>query len=272
MQAVVWLAEECVGNGIWDPMPTAIVRYLTTSGFVIVADGKTSDGSETSQKIFEIKGAPAAYALYGNIGFGNGKDDGEPPPLDLGEETEKLFNSGTMPVSDLLLCGEQLADALQAMIFKAKAGNLIVYPSGPVECGIVRIANILLFGYSDGSPLEVDITFWHRRDTLGHRNVRTVNPHRPPNPYAWGCPLVWGLLISGDRRFARFSGVKVPPKPEEISVLEAARFGENYVLACGSNEGRTSGDREICASIGGRIHIAAIEPTGFHWLKPPILG
>ena len=244
MQAEVWLAEDCIGNGICDPMPTAIVRYLTTSGFVITADGKTPLNEKT-QKVFEIKGAPAAYALYGNsVGFGNGKDDDEPSPLHLGTETQRLFDSGSMPVGDLLLCGQRLKAALDPIISKAKADDLITFPSTPVEAGIVTLAHIFLFGYlDDGSPAEVRLTFWHRHQSFGDTDVRHVNPLRPPNPHAWGSPSVWTSLLSGDYRFARFGGVKVPPKPEETSLIEAAKLGENYVWACDSYEGRTWGDR-----------------------------
>ena len=64
-------------------------------------------------------------------------------------------------------------------------------------------------------------------------------------------------MISGDYRSARFGGVRVPPKPDEISLLNAAKLGKTYIWACNSYEGRTWGDREICESIGGHIHIAA---------------
>jgi hypothetical protein len=229
MQPVVWLAEDCIGNGICDPMPTAIVKHYTTDGFVLTADGKTSDGSLTTQKIFEIKGAPAAYALYGNsVGFGNGKDDGEPSPLHLGTETERLFNSGNLPVGDLLHCGQQLGAALNAIISKAKAHGLVVFPSRPVEGGIVILANVFLFGYSNGLPTEVHLTFWHRQQRLGDEDVRPVDPCHPPNPRVWGSPSVWNSLLSSDYRFARFGGIKLPPKPEEIGLLDA-KLGENYI-------------------------------------------
>jgi hypothetical protein len=271
MQPLVWWAEACLGNGICEAMPTAIVSHFTTSGFVITADGKTTAGSESTQKIFEIKGASAAYALYGNIGFGNDKDDDAPSPLHLGNEIDKLLNSGRIPVGDLMACGRQLADEIHVVILKAKASKLIVYPSGPSDINGVCIANVFLFGYSKDSPLEVDITFRHRDQVLSEPLVNGIDPRRVRNPRVWGDDAVLEFLKSGDHRFARFGGVKLPPKPEEISLLDAAKFGENYVWACDSYEGRNWGDRAICASIGGHIHIAAIMPTaGFHWLKPPI--
>ena len=273
MQPVVWLAEPCLGNGICEAMPTAIVSHYTTSGFVISADGKTSDGSESTQKIFEIEGAPAAYALYGNsIAFGNGKDDDQPSPLHLGDEIGKLLNSGSVPIGDLIACGAQLAKELHATILKAKENKLIVYPSRPSDIdGGVSIANVFLFGYSKGSPVEVDITFRHREQLLSEPRVDGTDPRRVRNPRVWGCDKVWELLRSGDYRFARFGGVRLPPKPEEISLLDAAKLGENYIWACDSYEGRKWGDPQICSSIGGHSHVAAITPTGFCWLKPPIL-
>jgi hypothetical protein len=250
-------------------MPTAIVRYLTESGLVIAADGKTPL-NETTKKIFQIKGVPAAYALYGNIGFGDGKDDDRPCPLHIGDEIEKLLNSGKIPTDDLVVCGEKLAQELHAIIYKAKAENLIVYPTLPVDLNGVFIANVFLFGYSKGAPVEVWITFQHRQQVLNPPRAIGFDPRRS-NPHCWGSQEVWEPFKSAAPKFARFCGVRIPPKPEEISLLDAAKFGENYILACDSYEGR-SVDARVSAEIGGHIHIAATTPTCFHWLKPPIPG
>ena len=183
-------------SGICDPMPTAIVRYLSNSGFVITADGKTPL-NETTQKIFEIKGTPAAYALYGTIGFGDGRPESEGPcPLHLGDEIEKLLKSGKVPIGDLVLCGEKLAEELHAIIVKAKAENRIVYPAtGPSDPNGMLIAKIFLFGYSSGAPIEVYITFQHRQHILNDPKVIGFDPRRS-NPCCWGSQDVCCLLYT----------------------------------------------------------------------------
>jgi hypothetical protein len=254
-------------------MPTAIVRWLTSSGFVITADGKIQNAvnretlNTTTQKIFPIPGAPAAYALYGTVGLGNEKDD-DSPGLHLGDEIGKIVASGMAPSADLLTYSQQLAETVHDRIQEAKDNGLIEYPSIPSEMGIVTIANVFIFGFTDGAPSEVRITFWHRQHVLGNPRVVPFNPRANPNPYAWGSDSVWNLLKVGDHRFARFGSVRIPANPEAASLLEAAKFGENYILACDSYEGRST-DPYMCESIGGHIHIAAITPTCFHWLKPP---
>jgi hypothetical protein len=59
----------------------------------------------------------------------------------------------------------------------------------------------------------------------------------------------------------------MPPQSQDISLWDAAKVGENFILACDSDDGLKI-DSE-CRRIGGHIHIAAITPTCFCWLKPP---
>jgi hypothetical protein len=55
---------------------------------------------------------------------------------------------------------------------------------------------------------------------------------------------------------------------KRLSLSEGIEIAETYIRACDSNEGRQV-DPALCAGIGGHIHIAAITPAGFKWIKEP---
>lgn len=248
-------------------MPTAILRYLTNNGFVITADGRTSLGEGDAQKIFEINGAPAAYALYGTIGIGDWREDA-PVPLDLGLETQRFVNSGLSP-RDLVTYGQKLADELFAALSKIKEHGAVPRYDGfsefPNHPG-TTIAHIFLFGYSDATPTEVDIRLWHRDQVIQKPGLRT-DGLCCSNPMPLGAPKIFQHLFEfKDPRFSKFRGGSIPSPPEEISLLGAASVGESYIRACDSEEGRSIDP--WCSNIGGHIHIAAITPAeGFSWLK-----
>jgi hypothetical protein len=253
-------------------VPTAIFRYLTSSGLILAADGKATDLIDTKnqwtniQKIFEIKGTPAAYALNGNVGLG-----GE-PELHLGEKFRELVNARTPhPIPDLVAYAKELAKLLYSWLADAKAKELIPYFYGYHEGGSrTTIAHILLFGYCKGTPKEADIWVWHR-DQVPGCSAEPFDFARQ-NPRPWGSPPVWNALLSGDPKFSKFVTTKIPPKDEieRTSLLDAAKIGESYIAACDSDEGLEL-DPVMCRTIGGHVHIAAISPTCFLWLRPPIL-
>src|SRR5260370_32972260 len=111
-------------------MPTAIYRYLTNDGFVIVADGKSRDlvkgvtASTTVQKIFEIPGCPAAYALYGNIRFDD-EDNDESKSVNLATDLERFVRSQGTAVPHLLAYGERFSGPLCYRIIAAKSDGPI---------------------------------------------------------------------------------------------------------------------------------------------------
>lgn len=253
-------------NRLRDPMPTAILRYLTNSGFVITSDGRTTDGKNNVRKIFEINGAPAAYALYGTIRIGDWREEA-PHVLDLGLEIRKFVDSGISP-HDLANYGQQLADELYASLSKFKEGGAIPRYDGLSEFPNpgTTIALILLFGYSEGRPNEVDITLWHHDEKIQKPRLCTDGLRRA-NPLPWGSPLIFRLLFDvKDPRFSKFRSISIPSPPEEISLWGAASVGESYIQACDSEEGRSADP--WCSNIGGKIRIAAITPVeGFSWME-----
>jgi hypothetical protein len=241
-------------------MPTAILRYFTSSGFVIGADGKTSNGitgkelSADTQKIFQLPDLPAAYALHGdNIGIGDDDPD-TPLILDLAVEMKRIVASRTKPMaSDLLTYGNELAAEIQELLSEAKAKGAVFHGFQQYVNGIT-IARILLFGYFEDIPSEVNILFFHRDQVLARYKVFDVDLRRS-NPEVFGSKEI-------ERRLFR------QPQSEDISLLKAAQDVERYIQICDSEEGRAADS--ACLSIGGHIHIAMITPNCFHWLKPPL--
>lgn len=267
----IWsVAQECIINRpSCDPMPTAIFRYLTNSGFVIAADGRTTGGDDKAQKIFEIKGAPAAYALFGNIGIGDWRED-TPVALDLALEAKKFTESGSNKLlNDFVGYAQDLADALHSQLLNLKDQGVIPRYDGFSEYndGSSTIAHIFLFGYSNGAPAEVDIVYSHRDQVL-RKPLLYPFGFRHSNPHAWGAAGLFRRMFEfNDPALAKFRRLGMPSPREEISLEDAATIGEDYIRACDSDEGRELDP--FCSHIGGKIHIASIEPTGFQWLKPP---
>ncbi len=253
-------------------MPTVVFRYLTRDGFIIVADGKVYDPrkdateSTTAQKIFEIPDRPAAYALYGNIRFDDDTD--ETKSVNLAAEIEKFVFSGAAKPDDLLIYGQQVAEPLYLRLLKAQADGHVIDFQGFNEfpANGTTIARIFLFGYCDGAPCEVDIRLWYRDQTLERPQVNAFDI-RQRNPRPWGSPVVWNALVGNDPKLSRFLRMPPPKQSQEISLWDAAKVGEAYILACDSDHGREIDSG--CKAIGGHIHIAAITPKCFHWLRPP---
>lgn len=275
MQAITTYAPECVDNLIFcDPMPTVIFRYLTRDGFALVADGNShsfgkDEPNETAvQKIFQVPGQIAAYALIGTVRFDD--DTGKLYSLNLPNEIEKLAQTGALTLCDQIRLEEHFARPIYDLLIKGKADGLIDDYTG--FCSFpnsgLTIFEILLFGYCAGSPNEIHIRFWHQDQVLGKPQVVPFD-FRSRNPYAVGSPIIWNALRNRDPLLSRFPLPKLPPpeQAQEISLWDAAKVGETLILACESPEAQTM-DAD-CKKIGGHIHIATIAPTRFHWLKPP---
>lgn len=277
MQAISTYAPACVDNESYcDPMPTVIFRYLTRDGFAIVADGKSHSLEKDEpdevdvQKVFQIQGQAAAYALVGTVRFDD--DTGKLYSLNLPKEIDRLARAGAATLCNLPRLEEQFARPIHDLLLKGKADGLITDYTGtldfPGQRGLT-IFSVLLFGYCNGAPSEIHLRFWHQDQVLGKPQVGPFDL-RSRNPYAVGSPQVWNALRSHDPALSRFPLPEMPPpeRAQEISLWNAAKIGETLILACESEE--ALGIDPECKNIGGHIHIAAVTPMCFHWLKPPI--
>ncbi|MGA2646974.1 MAG: hypothetical protein ABSF15_19860 [Candidatus Sulfotelmatobacter sp.] len=257
-------------------MPTVIFRYLTRDGFAIVADGKshklgTDEPDKANvQKIFQIQEQSAAYALVGTVRFDD--DTGKLCSLNLPQEIDGLVRAGAATLCDLLRIEEQLARPIYDLLLKGKADGLITDYTGTLDFIGQRgltIFSVLLFGYCNGAPSEIHVRFWHQDQVPGKPEVRPFD-FRGMNPRPIGSPEIWNALRNHNPALSRFPLPEMPPpeRSQEISLWDAAKIGETLILACESKEAIKI-DPE-CRKIGGHIHIAAITPTCFHWLRPPM--
>jgi hypothetical protein len=276
MQRLYLSRQVYLGSGLEScSMPTAIASYSTMSGFVVVADGNATSQdrqilSRTAQKIYPIPGHAIAYALYGYVVLGNDEQkDDEPPIVDLSNTINDAVLSLTAASSpDPLAMGAQLAEPVHAMLVQAKTKGLKSYPGFVESLGYSTILHILLWGYWGGHPTEVDILFWHRGEKVGKPSVSFMRNNNS-KARIWGSSEVWNRLVDvEDSRFRRFRLPSIVTPVELLSLHDAAKLGESYILACNSEEGR-SVDPYMCPLIGGHIHVAAVTPSEFRWMVPP---
>jgi hypothetical protein len=117
------------------------------------------------------------------------------------------------------------------------------------------IARIILCGFFDGTPMEINIRFEHLNQRLLPPRVSLVDLQHS-NPEVFGPRPVTQHLFRH-------------PESADLSLREAAKKIERYIQFCDSEKGWKL-DPLMCRTIGGHIHIAAITAQGFQWLKPPI--
>jgi hypothetical protein len=254
---------------------TAIVRMLTSSGFVFAADGRARDGhhhivSDDCQKIFPVAGRPLAYAVFGYTGIGN--EDSDKILVDVCLELKKAaMNLGNYSPADLVAYGEKLVRPIYNSLLKAKdEGALQKYPGTPEphspDCEIFAV---WILGYFAGLPSEVMVKMSHREQRLRKPVGRHENLWLGYPPKIMGSPRIDQLLYhTNDHRFATFRR-PLPSRPEDLTLDEAIQVASNYIRACDSPEGRSE-DPDLCPGIGGRIQIATVTPSGVQGYQPEV--
>jgi hypothetical protein len=258
-------------------MPTAIVRFQTHEGFVIVADGRavTRKGKvertiNDAQKIFPIPGTNLVYALYGTMEFGVGEIT-----LDLVSEVKASVDSlADQEFEDATLYAEQISLPVFNRLLEAKtSGEIRVFPARAVDIEKDRpghtIGHVFMFGYYNGQPVQIDIRFFHRSQVLDMK----VFPNElwiGYDPEIWGSDIVAEALFNSPNDvFFESERRKLPRKTNDLGIAEALAVAQIYISACDSETGRAV-DPHKCASIGGDVHAVAITPAeGFRWLIPP---
>lgn len=239
-------------------MPTAILRFFTTAGFVVGADGKIQSGEKTESdkatKIFQLPGLHAAYALYGEIGIGDDDPD-TPVTLDLAASLKEIVSARTEMPSGLYSYGREIERKLRTLLLDAQARGAIFHGFGAVPPYGTGLAQIVLYGFITETPEEVLILFAHRDQVLTRPNVFSMNLRTGPNPEIWGSHEVARRLFP-------------QRESEQISPLDAAKAIERYIRMCDSPEGHAIDS--FCSNIGGHVHVALITPNSFEWLKAPV--
>lgn len=250
---------------------TAIVRILTSHGFVLAADGRGRDERQNIirddfQKIFPVLGRPLGYAVHGYTGVGN--EGTKDILIDIHNELENGVRSlARRNPADLIAYADKMVRPVYRALLKAKNDRVLEKYPGKAELDQpgFGILHVWLVGYHNGSPSEVDVRLFHRDQRLYKPVPIQQKIWIGYNPKTLGSLRVAQLLYeSNDVRFARFRRT-VPSRQVDLTLSEAIEVAKAYINACDSDEGRAV-DPEVCEGIGGKIQIATITPSGFQWV------
>lgn len=259
------------------PMATAIFSTFTPDGFVIAADGRASRSrdnsiaSDTEQKIFELRdqAGVVACSFKGAVVL-TPTEDCDEIALDLRTECIEVAASVAGRSSrNLYGYATRLSIAVNASIEAAQTSGAIEKLDSsavPAIAGQIgdTIAYFLLDGYYHGRACRAHIRFSHSDQRLNDPTIET-----PPADieYHFGSPVVNKLLFETDDK--RFAPYRVPePTNMQEMILRAKGFIDAHSNAPGilRPEEWSELDKMICNGIGGRIHMAIVDPNGFRWV------
>ena len=262
------------GGMLCTPMPTAIVRTYTQSGFVIAADGRKRHHhgtvrSDKQQKIFSIEqtGLVVAYSIAGNPIF-TPEDNDDLQVFNLITEIPKAVQTlASTLVTTLPEYGKALADMINERLRQAKETPNTDYPEITTQSHGLdsTIAYLFFDGYCNERPSRLQIRFFHEGQDL-----------KPPEVFpqdlflgyhiGYGSDIMRYIIFETDD--ARFSQFRMPKRrPADVTITDAVEEARRFIEACKTPEALTE-DPEHCAGIGGHIHIATVTPSrGFRWVK-----
>jgi hypothetical protein len=258
-------------------MSTAIISFCTTDGFVIAADGrrrKEGNGkvvSNTVQKIFSIEDGQKniAYALAGATRYD--AEDGQ-IPFDFSEESRDAIR--TLSSRDFLEPEHYLRklayEVNKSLLSAMSTGRMKGYPTVPsIDPSIPEGTSILLFfaGYYKGNQFQSLIRFYHENQVPRWK----ISPLLliPGEATILGPNIIRHLLWeTNDPRFKKYRRRK-PSSPEELTIEEAIKVANNYILAYSDPQAVSIDER--CKDVGGHIHIATVtKGEGFRWIIEPL--
>ncbi|MCU1271008.1 MAG: hypothetical protein JWN74_2302 [Acidobacteriaceae bacterium] len=267
---VLWLlpALECI------QMPSAILPFYTSEGFLIAADGRTRVNGEKRDdqtiKIFQLAepGRSFAYAFGGTVGFTD-KENEDLILFDLRDEILKIIKSLRMTNhKNFKSYAGKIVARLHEGLTKALTNERMerLKDEGTVEEPAL-VACLILVGYYEKEPSWIAIRFPHIKQTL-----LEPEPEIMPLQKGYRPPVVYGSQIIARRLFdtddPTFAKYRVPRvnDAENVTLGEVAEAAKKYILACADPE-VIKIDPVICAAIGGHIHMAKVTPKdGFAWL------
>jgi hypothetical protein len=277
-------AEDQADGVLWFPvitefiqMPSAILPFYTSEGFLIAADGRRRVNQEKrgddTTKIFEIKepGKSLAYAFGGTVAFTD-KENEDSVMFDFRDEILKIIKSQRMANHKNLKSyagkiAARLHEGLRTVLTNERMERL--KDEGKFEEPAL-VACLILAGYYEKEPSWITIRFPHIKQTLLEPELKLMALEKGYRP-----PVVYGSQIVARRIFETddptFAKYRVPRvnDAENVTLGEVAESAKKYILACADPEVMKL-DAEVCAAIGGHIHIAKVTPqNGFDWVIPP---
>jgi hypothetical protein len=257
-------------------MPTAILRMRIPQGFVVVADGRTTNSlmepvedGDAAQKIFDIGGGGhhIACSLAGAV---------QPSSFfHFAKEIVRVSpDLSTRKCRNLFGYAVRLSTEVNKSLHEAKRAGLIKeFPTGvsPDQTPGANegIATVFLDAFYNGTPQRASIIF-------RHKDQRLLSPDVVAEPATVGVRLVLGadavtdlFFDSSDHRFAAYRTESHKKGPQKDPTLDdIGNYLKGYIAACSDPEALKLNPR--CAMIGGRVHIAEVTPEGFRWQIPPL--
>ena len=254
-------------------MPTAIVLSYTPEGLVIGADGRKMDssdpskGTDSAQKIFDIgNGTNHIACALGGVAEYTDEQTGEKILFDFNKE---MISASRELIGKRCknLCGyatrlskivsKRLNDAMEHEKISDLKGSPSLFMSGGTD-----IAMVFVMGFYNGSPQVAAVRLWHKNQILQDPEVGQMLIGVGARPLV-GAQEIFRLVVeTDDPRFAPYRRYRsgIP------SITQQAEICASYIRACSDPEAVRI-EPEVCAGIGGHVHIAAITLTaGFQWV------
>jgi hypothetical protein len=244
-------------------MATAIVRIYTEQGFVVAADGRTSDAngnirSDSTQKIFYITHPQMvlAYAIGGTVGII--QQDGE-VLLDIRSAIHDAMAKASQERRGLDWLSLGVKTSIVENIRNAKKLRR-VSPRREAE----PTTHLFIDGYYAGEPSRFHIKFCHGPEFRGMTNGIAL-PNTIIDNYGYGSPIVMAALDKNDERFREFRPMLIT---ESLSLSDATIIAHNRIRSQFGDVAVASNlDPMVCRQIGGNILIATVTPdNGFQWV------
>jgi len=254
---------------------TAIALVYTASGFILAADGRSrlddSSGeqvamyeSDQEQKVFSgaFGTLDIAWAIAGSV-FNRDRSfsliDQAKKSLDIANSS---FYQGFVQWFSLF------AFNLRKVVSEAREkGILGPYPDNrnvPIDSSErFTFARVFMAGYPEGGRPSIAIArLHHSGGALGDPQLTVYTP--PQNDLFSGSDEIGKRYFREheDGRFKKYF------HPSGHTLADGLAHATGYIEAC-SDPLATEID-PLCKGIGGHIHAAAVTPSGFRWLIPPL--
>jgi hypothetical protein len=257
--------EECFPiDGLLCPsMSTAIARIYTPDGFVIAADGRKLNGqtgevaNDEVQKIFPLhyQAGDMSCAIAGVAQFA--RDYGL---FDFGAEAGRAA---------LAIAKRQARNHYEysELLAREICRSLEVFSPASLCSGTERATRLFLDGYFDGRPVRSKIELTYRTNGADVQ----VSPEElvPGEVKVYGSKLIWAMLFGSlaHNRLPLYRQACQMAKP--TAMAQATRVALNVIRAHCCPEAMSI-DPEMCAAVGGHIHIATVtQSDGFKWALGP---
>jgi len=231
---------------------------------VVAADGRKLNGqngeiaSDEIQKIFPLRhqSGEMSCAIAGKAQFVS-----ELGLFDFGVEAGRA----ALAIAEKELCNDYEYSELLA---KEICRSLEVFNPATLCSGTEQATRLFLDGYLAGRPARSKIELTYRPDRIDSQ----VTPEElaPGETKGSGSKLIWAMLFAAAPHDYLASYRKVCQRARPTGMTQATRVALNVIRAHCCPEA-VSIDREVCAAVGGRVHIAAVTQTGFKWALPPAL-